>query len=679
MHEFPTQDAIEVKFGVPVYDPYRWLEDRASPETERWLEVQHSDADSYFRTCEGVEHLRERVRALLDREEIEQPVRVNAHIFFQRRDAGQEQACIYVASIDTGAVRLLVDPTRTGVLSSALIHRVNADGSLLAFAIATGGSDTKEIHFMDTDTGSVLTDSLPVGRSRGIEFFTDNTGYYYSHDGAVPSADGVHSICAHSFGSDRKNDPALFTIPRSGLSKLILLGDMEHLGALYIYENMDGFKSDLYIAPRSSDLRWKLFCKGLPGSTSVVLRHHRVFFFSETVDGRRFLECSLLDRDNRYTVVPVGEKPLCQVSIRDDRIYSHRVDGLESEINMSTIEGRHICDVDVPRSGTIHMCQPLGSTSETLFYTCESFDSPPTVFQFEPETRSSQPLFRNAGAIRVGKCTSLQTSYPAKDHAQIPVTLLTDERWPLFQDRLVLMTSYGGFGVSMTPRFSVLVRVMLELGASFVVPHIRGGGEGGSAWHRAAVGRNRQVAFDDFIWAAEWLCQQRVTSPNRLAIFGGSNSGLLVAAVSMQRPALFRAVLCISGLLDMLRYEHFDRAAKWRAEFGSVGKEAEFNSLRSYSPYHQVQTLTNYPSMLFVSGDQDERCNPAHSRKMVAQLQQRPVQRNPILLDYATYRGHSPALPISIRVEALTFRLAFLCRELGIDLQERLSHVATAS
>jgi prolyl oligopeptidase len=147
----------------------------------------------------------------------------------------------------------------------------------------------------------------------------------------------------------------------------------------------------------------------------------------------------------------------------------------------------------------------------------------------------------------------------------------------------------------------------------------------------------------------------------------------------MQRPALFRAVLCISGLLDMLRYEHFDRAAKWRAEFGSVENEAEFHSLRSYSPYHQVQTSTNYPSMLFVSGDQDERCNPSHTRKMVARLQQRPAQRNPILLDYATYRGHSPTLPISIRVEALTFRLAFLCRELGIDLQRRLSHVATAS
>jgi prolyl oligopeptidase len=200
------------------------------------------------------------------------------------------------------------------------------------------------------------------------------------------------------------------------------------------------------------------------------------------------------------------------------------------------------------------------------------------------------------------------------------------------------------------------------------VPQIRGGGEFGKAWHDAGRARNRQTAFEDFISVAEWLCKRGVTTPEQLAIFGGSNSGLLVAAAMTQRPDLFGAVLCIAPMLDMLRYELFDQAAKWRSEYGSVEDPDDFQALYAYSPYHHVAEETNYPATMFVSGDKDDRCNPAHVRKMTALLQQRRAQKSPVIVDYSAERGHSPVLPLSVRIPALARRIAFLCRELHIAL-----------
>jgi len=243
----------------------------------------------------------------------------------------------------------------------------------------------------------------------------------------------------------------------------------------------------------------------------------------------------------------------------------------------------------------------------------------------------------------------------------------------------VIMTSYGGFGVPTAPGFSVLVSVMMELGATFALPHIRGGSEFGRRWHDEARGRNRQVAFDDFIAAAQWLCANGEASPKRLAIFGGSNAGLLVGAAMTQRPDLFSAALCIAPLLDMVRYERFDRAMQWRQEYGASEIEEEFQALYAYSPYHNIADDVDYPPVLFVSGDRDDRCNPAHVRKMAARLQQRDVQSNSVLVDYSLERGHSPVLPLSIRIESLARRLAFLCRELNITIPFGDCHDATCA
>ena len=229
-----------------------------------------------------------------------------------------------------------------------------------------------------------------------------------------------------------------------------------------------------------------------------------------------------------------------------------------------------------------------------------------------------------------------------------------------------IMTSYGGYGVAMTPRFSVFVSFLMERGCLFALPNIRGGSEFGANWHNAAKRRNRQVAIDDFLGAAEWLIATGRTPAGRLAIFGGSNSGLLVGAALTQRPDLFRAIVCMVPLLDMLRYHLFDNAHVWIDELGSADDPGDFEALARYSPYHQVRDGVAYPATMIVSGDADRNCNPLHARKMTARLQAANRSRSPIVLDYSPLRGHSPVLPLSERIDALSDRMAFLCDQLRL-------------
>ncbi|HXM93619.1 MAG TPA: prolyl oligopeptidase family serine peptidase [Candidatus Dormibacteraeota bacterium] len=228
------------------------------------------------------------------------------------------------------------------------------------------------------------------------------------------------------------------------------------------------------------------------------------------------------------------------------------------------------------------------------------------------------------------------------------------------------MTSYGAYGVSSTPQFSAFVACLLECGCLFALPNIRGGSEFGADWHEAARRRNRQVAFDDFLSAAEWLVTHHKTIPEKLAIFGGSNSGLLVGAALTQRPELFRAVICIAPLLDMLRYHLFVSRPAWREEFGTAQDAEDFAALSRYSPYHRVGIGVAYPAVMFVSGHLDRNCHPMHARKMTARLQAASSSRFPVVLDYSEARGHAPVLPLSKRISSLTDRLAFLCDQLQL-------------
>ena len=337
----------------------------------------------------------------------------------------------------------------------------------------------------------------------------------------------------------------------------------------------------------------------------------------------------------------------------------------KSTIRVFDLEGQRLNEVCGRSFETVRL---VGGSpdSDEIFVETESFTEPPSIYRFAVHTGAKTLWDRRCSILDSWQYTHSEVCLTSRDGTRVPMHLIGRSEVLARKNNPTIVTAYGGFGTAMSPRFSVLAAILIEQGCLFAIPCIRGGSEFGAEWHRGAKRRNRQNAFDDFLMSAEWLIESGMTAPHRLAIFGGSNAGLLVAVALTQRPELFCAVLCIAPLLDMLRYHLFDSAYMWKEEFGTAEDPKDFAALLAYSPYHRLLNGTAYPATMIVSGDADRNCNSLHARKMTARLQAANSSGNPIILDYNHFRGHSPVLPLSERIDALTDRLAFLGERLQI-------------
>jgi prolyl oligopeptidase len=329
--------------------------------------------------------------------------------------------------------------------------------------------------------------------------------------------------------------------------------------------------------------------------------------------------------------------------------------------------GKKTGELPIRSDETVRIIGGSPDNDELLIET-ESFTEPIGIFRYSTITRERTLWAKRSIRFDSTHFSHSQIWFTSKDGTKVPMYLVGSADVLERRDNPTIMTSYGGYGVAMTPQFSVFVAFLLERGCLFALPNIRGGSEFGAEWHHAAKRRNRQTAYDDFLCAAEWLVDTGRTASGRLAIFGGSNSGLLVGAALTQRPDLFGAAVCMVPLLDMLRYHLFDNADVWKDEFGTVEDPDDFVVLAEYSPYHRVREGAAYPATMLVSGDADRNCNPLHARKMTARLQAASVSKRPVFLDYSKFRGHSPVLPLGERVDALTDRMAFLCDQLQLPM-----------
>jgi prolyl oligopeptidase len=657
----------EIVHGTVVRDPYRWLEDRTLPETVDWIRTEQRRCSEYFAACPGLGVIERRVGHYLDVEIIDQPACIRDRYFYRKRPPGQEQGSICVCRASGGGERELVNPSQNGPFTSVGIYRISSDAAFLAFEQKRNGGDRREIHFLDVNRGAILPNTIPLGYASGLAF--SDSGYFFCHE--IDQSSDEHTICYESFGSARQAR-TIFRVPRASNSRLILRASERWLGALRLrYEGRD-IVTDFWVRELRDDVAdWTSVFRGRRGLSSPILWRDRILVLIETRSGSSQLITVSPRGEELGVFVPEKKAPLRQIGLTRDRIFVAYVEYGASAIDAWTYSGQQTDSVPLPHGGTVRMLSSPAEETESLFYTFESFELPPAIYQHQTTTNKSL-LWHQRGPIDPSRCRQVhEATILSKDGERIPLTLVSAgcKGMPIGL-RPALMTSYGGFGAATTPQFSALASILIEFGAVLALPHVRGGGEFGKAWHDAGRARNRQTSFDDFIVAAEWLCDQRVTTPARLGIFGGSNSGLLVAAAMTQRPELFGAMLCIAPLLDMVRYESCDKAAKWRREYGTVEDEEDFRALYAYSPYHHIAEDVDYPPVLFVTGDEDDRCNPAHVRKMAARLLQRSAQRSAVIVDYSQERGHSPVLPLSVRIRALARRIAFLCRELRITVPE---------
>jgi prolyl oligopeptidase len=503
---------------------------------------------------------------------------------------------------------------------------------------------------------------------RGFCFAPGGKSFYYVHEAVDAERPFRRAAYHHVLGTRPDEDREIFFAGEDARSRLFLCADGPYLVFL-VHHFREKTLTDIYLKALDRDENPVPIFRGISYSLGLRMVGDRILALTDRdAPNRRIVEIHLR-KDQRHEwvdIVPETDASIRTWHVARDRIFVSCTKNAKQSIRVFDFSGKQMGQIDIPDEETVRIVGCSQADDELLLET-ESFTKPVEILRYSTETNHRRPWAKRTGPIDPSHYGHVQVWYRSKDGTQIPMYLAGRREVLAGSHSPTILTSYGGYGVSMTPQFSVFVAYLMERGCVFALPNIRGGSEFGIEWHEAAKRRNRQTAYDDFLSAAHWLIDSGRTASGRLAIFGGSNSGLLVGAALTQRPDLFCAVVCMVPMLDMLRYHLFDYAYIWRDEFGCAEDPEDFAVLAKYSPYHQVRHGTAYPATMIVSGDADQNCNPLHARKMTARLQAANISGHPIFLDYSKFRGHSPVLPLSVRIEALTDRMAFLCDQLQLS------------
>jgi len=669
----PVEPVTEVLHGVTVTDPYRWLEDQDSAQTRAWLEAQTEYARAYLDSIPGRERIHQRVRELLDVETYDSIQKVGQRYFFRKRLPGQEQHCILMREGPDGEDCLLISPAERGTGKHTAVKplRVSPDARLLLYEVKEGGERTGTFEVWDIESQRALPDVLPRGYLRGFAFASDSRSFYYVHEPTTSSGPHHRAVCHHVLGTAFNDDKQIFVAGDSDKIRLHMVHGKDQLGFL-VYRFLDKPYTDFYL--------WRFGSETAP---TLVIENAGYKFGPLLMKNGRILAVTDRDAPNSrivrlrlreglepefVDVIPATDVPIQNFAVTESRIFVSYTREVRTQIAVFDLFGNPLGELPVEKSDTVRLTG--GSLDEDdLFFERESFTKPIQIYRYSSRTGGAKLWAERDLPFDTRAFSHTQVWFTAKDGIRIPMFLVgrirnADDSGP----RPAFLTGYGGFGFNLTPRFAVYSAFLLEQGFLLAIPGVRGGSEGGAEWHLAGKRQQRQNAIDDFLCAADWLVDNGYTTKDKLAIGGGSNGGLLVGAALTQRPDLFRAVVCLGPLLDMLRYDKFDLAHEWVEEYGSAESADDFQVLRGYSPYHRVEDATRYPAVMLISGDLDTRCNPMHVRKMAARLQAASNSKHPILLDYKQNWGHWPAQPLSARIQALSRRLAFICHEIAVGV-----------
>jgi prolyl oligopeptidase len=673
----PDPTVVDIYHGQPVPDPYRWLEDLDSERTRAWIEAQNQLTFDYLQRIPARQRLLERLTQLWNYEKYSQPFKEGGRYFYFKNDGLQNQSVLYTQESLEAEARVLLDPNTlsedgTVALSGIAISR---DGRYLAYGLSRSGSDWQEWKVRDIETGEDLPDHLRWIKFSGASWTPDGQGFFYSRYDEPPpgreyeSANYFQKLYYHRLGTPQSED--LLVYHRPDQKEWGFAGGVTEDGNYLIISVW-----------RGTDPKNLLFYKDLRDPNLPVVELIREFEAEYSFvgnDGSRFWLLTdlnaprrrlvTIDLDNPgqvQEVIPEAEETLQGVSLINNQFVAFYLKDAHTQIKTFALDGTYLGEIPLPGLGSASGFGGKRYDTET-FYTFTSFTTPPTIYRYDFTTGRST-LFRQPQVDFDPQAYEVQqVFYPSKDGTRIPMFLVHRRGLARTGDHPTLLYGYGGFGISLTPSFSVGLVAWLEMGGVYAQPNLRGGGEYGEAWHQAGTKLNKQKVFDDFIAAAEWLVANGYTNPSKLAISGGSNGGLLVGACLTQRPDLFAAALPAVGVFDMLRFHKFTIGWAWISEYGSPEDPEEFKALYAYSPLHNLKPGTVYPATLITTADHDDRVVPAHSFKFAAALQAAQGGSQPILIRIDTKAGHGAGKPTTKLIEETADRWAFLVEVLGIQ------------
>jgi prolyl oligopeptidase len=665
--------------GTKIVDPYRWLEDGKSAETQKWVAEEMAYTRGMLDPLPGRDAIQKRLTELLSIGSIGVPRIAGKFYFYTRREGMQNQSVLYVREGVDGKDRVLVDVNQLSADGTIALDWFypSEHGKYVAYGTSPSGTEMSTLHIIETKTGNPLPDTIERTRGASIAWSLDNSGFYYTRypkKGDVAEGQEVYNrhVFYHLLGTDPATDPPIFGEGRDpeDWPEVSLDNDGR---MLLITESQGWTKTELFLM----DLK-----KGTPPTRITTGKNF--IYFGTVYNGRIYIvtnedaprfrvfmaEAGNYERDDWKEIIPQTGGVLKDAELWGGKIFAQYEQNATSELKVFDLGGSLLSNLTLPAIGSVFTAQGKWDRDE-IFYEFESFTFPRSIYRYDLETRATTLWAKvDAPAIDSAAYEVQQEWYRSKDGTRVPMFLVHKKGLKREGDNPTLLTGYGGFNVSLTPEFDSDVYLWLEHGGIYAVANLRGGAEFGEDWHRAGMLDKKQNVFDDMIAAAGYLISEKYTRPERLAIEGGSNGGLLMGAMITQRPDLFRAVVCAVPLLDMLRYQGFQIAKLWIPEYGTAENAEQFKWLYAYSPYQHVKPGVEYPAILFTTADSDSRVDPMHAKKMTALMQASAKngasRERPILLRIETKAGHGEGKPITKQIEEGTDVWSFLFWQLGV-------------
>jgi prolyl oligopeptidase len=674
----PISSQADDYHGIKIADPYRTLENADAPSTQKWVEQENALTFSWLAKIPGRDKVRTQLTSLWNYERYTAFYKAGGQYFYSHNSGLQNQAVLYVMDSLNGQPRELIDPNTYRKDGTAALggESVSWNGKLMAYAVAQAGSDWKEWRVRDVSTGKDLPDLVRWSKDESVSWAPDDGGFYYTRF-PEPPPEKVLTVAAlnnkayfHKLGDPQQADKLVYERPDHPdwtLGPQVLEG--ARVLILYIYTGVPGVNL----------LAWRdLGNASSPVKDLITTAQHSYepieaagsMLYLRTNDGAprgRVIAMDLQQPDRAHwkEIVPEHEETLESPQIAGGRLLLPYMKDAHSAARLVTLDGKPVTldgkasEVQLPGLGTAEW-SPAHLRDEELFYRFDGYTIPPGFYRLDIRTGKSTLIRQGKVDFDASAYETRQIFYKSKDGTRVPMFVSARKGLKLDGANPTVLYGYGGFDVAITPNFTPYIAEWMEMGGVWVVATLRGGSEYGEAWHQAGMRDKKQNVFDDFIGAAEALIADKYTSTPKLAIFGGSNGGLLIGAVLNQRPDLFGAAMPAVGVMDMLRFQKFGFGTQWVGEYGTADNPADFKVLRAYSPLHNIRKGVKYPPVLITTSDHDDRVMPGHSLKYAATLQQAQEGPAPILIRIETRAGHGAGKPTSKLIDEWTDRFAFL-------------------